>query len=122
MFKNYLSRDKKSTPKYFYNGDRKLQILHTRLRTQCSSLNHHLFQRNISPTPFCDCGQIETNSHYFFECQRFTSNRQKLLQNLNNYDITLETLLFGNPDISDADNATIFQHVHIFISETKRFI
>lgn len=56
MFKNYLSRDKKTTPKYFYFCDRKLQSLHTRLRTKCSSLNYHLFLKNISPSPLCLCG------------------------------------------------------------------
>lgn len=122
MFKNYLSRDKKTTPKYFYFGDRKLQILHTRLRTKCSSLNYHLFLKNISPSPLCECGQMETNFHYFFECNRFRTCREKLLGNLNNFDITLNTLLFGNPDISDTDNANIFKHVHTFISESKRFL
>ena len=34
--------------KYFYIGDRRLQMLHTRLRTNCSSLNQDLFRKNIS--------------------------------------------------------------------------
>ena len=67
MFKSYLQRNKQSTPKYFYYGDRKLQILHARLRTKCSSLNYHLFLRNISHTPLCECGQMDTNFHYFLE-------------------------------------------------------
>lgn len=122
MFKNFLCRNKKSTPKYFYSGDRKLQVLHARLRTKCSSLNYHLFLRNISPSPLCDCGQTENCSHYFFECQRFNTNRQKLFQSLNNFSVTLNILLFGNPDLPDADNAIIFKHVQTYISETKRFL
>ena len=39
-FKRQISRNKTAVPKYFYTGSRKLQILHTRLRTGCSSLNH----------------------------------------------------------------------------------
>ena len=38
-FKYYLKKDKPSVPKYHYYGSRKAQILHTRLRTGCSSLN-----------------------------------------------------------------------------------
>ena len=41
-FKNYLNRNRTSIPKYFYTGNRKTQILHTRLRTKCSSLNSDL--------------------------------------------------------------------------------
>ena len=41
-FKRQISRNKTAVPKYFYIGSRKLQILHTRLRTGCSSLNHDL--------------------------------------------------------------------------------
>lgn len=42
-FKSYLNRDRASIPKYYYVGSRKSQILHTRLRTNCSCLNHDLF-------------------------------------------------------------------------------
>ena len=34
-------------PIYFYIGDRRLQMLHTRLRTNCSSLNQDLFRKKI---------------------------------------------------------------------------
>ena len=43
-------------PKYYYTGNRKLQVLHTRLRTNCSSLNHDLFLKNITDSPLCRCG------------------------------------------------------------------
>ena len=36
---------------YYYNGTRLGQILHARLRMQCSSLNHHLFRKNIVNSP-----------------------------------------------------------------------
>ena len=42
-FKWFLKKDKSSVPKYYYFGKRKAQILHTRLRTGCSSLNLDLF-------------------------------------------------------------------------------
>ena len=38
-----LKKDKKNVPKHFYFGNRKAQILYTRLRTGCSSLNLDLF-------------------------------------------------------------------------------
>ena len=47
-FKRQISRNKTTVPKYFYTGSRKLQNLHTRLRTGCSSLNYDLFVKSIS--------------------------------------------------------------------------
>ena len=42
-FKNYLNRDFTPVPKYYLTGNRKSQILQTRLQTNCSSLNNDLF-------------------------------------------------------------------------------
>jgi hypothetical protein len=64
-FKCLLNRNIKKCPKYFYTGIRKWQIHRARLRTECSSLNHHLFRKNIVNTPLCQCGLPETNHHFF---------------------------------------------------------
>ena len=56
-FKKFLNKDRIPVPKYYYKGKRKLQILHTRLRTNCSSLNLHVFIKNISDSPLCSCGR-----------------------------------------------------------------
>lgn len=122
LFKSYLTRNSQRTPKYFYSENRKLQILHTRLRTKCSSLNYHLFLRNISPTPLCDCGQVESNYHFFFECPFYNAQRHILFNNLQEFDIDLDVLLFGNSDLSDNDNAIIFSNVQSYIANTKRFL
>ena len=67
-FKYYLNKNREHTPKYFYTGNRKAQILHTRLRTNCSSLNLDLFLKNIVDTPHCNCGtgSIEDQQHNSF--------------------------------------------------------
>jgi hypothetical protein len=74
------------------------------------------------PTPLWKCGQIEPNFHYFFECSNLTKYRQKLFQRRNNVNIIPNILHFGNPDIPDTDNATIFKYVLNNISITKRFL
>ena len=56
-FKHFLNRDKSYVPKYYYSGKRQLQILHTRLRTNCSSLNNDLCLKNIADSPLCRCGK-----------------------------------------------------------------
>ena len=46
-FKRKLNQGNVAVPKYYYTNNRKLQILHTRLRTNCSSLNHDLFEKKL---------------------------------------------------------------------------
>ena len=69
-FKRQISRNKTTVPKYFYTVSRKLQILHTRLRTGCSSLNYDLFVKSISDTPLCSCrsGDVENAEQFFLSC------------------------------------------------------
>ncbi len=50
IFKSAIRGTPSELPKYYYLGSRMGQILHTRLRLQCSSLNDHLFRRNLVPT------------------------------------------------------------------------
>lgn len=120
-FKTFLNKDRKYTPTYFYTGSRKLQVLHTRLRTNCSALNHHLFLKNISLTPLCNCGQIETTQHFFFECCAYDAVRRTLLLNLQDFSINLHKLLYGDPSLTYQDNVIIFTNVQNYIEKTKRF-
>ena len=66
-FKKHLVKTT-PVPKYYYTGKRRAQILHTRLRTNCSSLNLDLFTRSVSDSPLCRCGSIEDVQHFFFHC------------------------------------------------------
>ena len=59
-FKYRLNRNNQSPPlKYFNAGSRIGQILHSRLRMKCSSLNSHLYRRNIVESLSCTCGSFE---------------------------------------------------------------
>ena len=42
-FKRHLSQGRVSVPKHYDTGSRRMQILHTRLRTGLSSLEHDLY-------------------------------------------------------------------------------
>ena len=44
----------------------------------CSKLNHDLSINNIINNNLCNCGQIETALHYFFECPLYTILRNGL--------------------------------------------
>lgn len=121
-FKNNIKPDIYKTPEYYDEGSRKLNVLHTRLRHQCSSLNADLFRINIVDNPKCHCGfEYEDVIHYMLECPLYQTDRIVLTENLQNVDMNIETLLFGNLLYSFETNSKIFQNVRTFIRNTKRF-
>ena len=121
-FKYYLKKDTVSVPKYYYTGKRKIQILHTRLRTNCSSLNLDLFTRNISDSPMCTCGSVEDTQHYFFHCSNFIQQRIELINEISRYcHPSLNLILYGDLTFSFETNVLIFQAVHKYICNTQRF-
>ena len=46
-----------------------MQILHTTLRTDCSSLNYDIYSKNIIESPLCNCrcGDTENADHFFLD-------------------------------------------------------
>ena len=55
IIKSNLQHQNNTKAIYYYIGTRLGQILHASLRMQCSSLNLHLFRKNIVNSPFCQC-------------------------------------------------------------------
>jgi hypothetical protein len=120
--KSYLNHNKCKTPMYYYTGQRKGQILHTRLRTNCSSLNLCLFQKNIVQSPLCSCGEVESTDHFLLRCNLYQIPRTELLNKVRPLcTATTEILLNGNPSISIENNMYIFEAVQTFILKSGRF-
>ena len=67
-FKNKLNTNLMRSPKYYNTGTRLGQILHARLRMECSSLNSHLYHKNIIESPSCACGVGggSGSAHHFY--------------------------------------------------------
>ena len=109
--KHYLNIGKPNPNKLFFVGKRRFQIIHTRLRNECSSLEHHLFIRNIVDSPLC---VLETNQHYFFECPLYRNERNFFLRSISHFSclVDLNTLLFGSDALPFRDNKELFLHVH----------
>ena len=60
-FKHTLNQTNIFVPKYFFVGDRRPQVLHTCIHTKCSALNYEIYLKNLTDTPLCHCGNIETS-------------------------------------------------------------
>ena len=121
-FKRYLNRDRQILPKYLFVGNRKEQIYHARLRRNCSSLNHHLFLKNISESPSCRCGSVENTHHYFLICPFYTNIRTELIETLSPLcKISVKTLLHGDASLPFDINKDIVKAVQTFILRSDRF-
>ena len=121
-FKNYMNSNTSSPPLYYYTGNRPSQIYYTRIRTDCSALNQHLFSKNIIPSPLCDCGGIENARHFLPECAFYQDIRRDMLVVISPICTpNLNTLIYGNPEASNDENIVFFKAVQRFISKSKRF-
>ena len=101
-----------------------MQIHHTRLRTKCSSLNSHLFSKNIIEDPSCLCGAFEDTSHYLLHCPLYTEHRNKMMKDISsliNVDLTVDLLIYGSSSETKNTNEEIFKIVQTYILKTKRF-
>ena len=121
-FKYFLNKDKPKCNKSFYYGKRRLQIIHTRLRTSCSSLNEHLYLKNIVNSPMCRCGAIENAKHFFFSCLFYSHIRPELIYNIQTITTpSTDVILNGDPNTTFENNLKLFDAVHKYIESSGRF-
>ena len=112
-------------PTYHFTGNRKLNILHARLRQKCSSLRSDLFRSNLIENPICSCGAgPETAEHYILYCTKYVTARNKLKNNIEliNIPFVLNVLLYGDEGESHETNSSVFQQVQLFIKKMGHFI
>ena len=111
-------------PKLFYYGDRKYNIIHTKLRHGCSQLNSDLHRVNLRQSPFCECGDFpEDANHFFFYCNTYNDVRRNFMPHLRSIMpyIDVEILLFGHSDLTSEENYNIVLLVLKFIRDSRRF-
>ena len=88
----------------------------------CSKLNDDLSSKNITDIKTCNCGNIETAFHFFFECPLYTVLRNQLLLNTAFVpSLTLNVVLNGDKNLSTRDNIRLHEAVSNYISNTNRF-
>ena len=59
-------------------GDRYWNLIHSKMRINCSPLKEHLAHNlHVIENSTCDCGlSVENNSYFLLECRLHTLNRQ----------------------------------------------
>ena len=82
-FKSSIRHQPARVGEHLSVGERKYNIILTRIRHRCSSLNADLFHVNIVPYSNCSCGVLVENAEdYLFECTLYNTQRQRLLQTI----------------------------------------
>ena len=119
-FKRNLCPGVNKTSTLYNVGSRKGQILHTRLRLGCSSLNYDLYRRNITDSPLCACKQVESVSHFLLYCPQYNGQRHMFLHNLPCAPI-VNNVLYGDETLSFEQNKRHILCVHSLILSTNRF-
>jgi len=110
------------TPRHYYFGNRKEQILHTRLRCNMSNLNFDLVQRHLALSMSCQCGFYkESAEHFLLFCPLFTKIRKLTIDKLPQNCKTITIMLSGSLDLTPELNAEIFNKVQNFIALSNRF-
>jgi hypothetical protein len=122
-FKTAISPQPKAKNKPFGYGERKINIIHSRIRMGCSSLKAHLYDMHIINEPTCRCGaNREDASHYLFECPLFFNLRNDLHETIvERSSFNLKTLFYGDDNLKYDQNCMIFQAVHEYIKRSNRF-
>ena len=121
-FKSSLNKNNRFVPKHFYFGDRQLQILHTRLRTKCSSLNYDIFLRRLNDSSLCTYGDLANAEHFLLQCPFYQQQRLALVQSISQHcQISSDLLLYGDTSMPLDINRLIFEAVQKCIQDTKRF-
>ena len=111
-------------PAYVLQGNRKLSILHARLRNNCRELNGDLYPNHLRNDSICACGNSnESSLHFLLECERFGNQRILMFRETKPFHpLSVNYLLFGKSNLSNDENTLLFQAVHRYIKNTKRFV
>ena len=124
-FKSKITPVKLHTPIQFQVGNREDQILVCRMRVKNADLNLNLFERNLSDSPICLCGNnTETTEHYLLHCQTFTEERRELSRTVLQYTnapMTVPLLLQGDRSLNEEGNTKVAIAVQEYVKATIRF-
>ena len=125
-FKSNLKRLRPAitkVPSFYLTGDRYLSVLYARIRNKCSNLNNDLFNNHLSPRPLCNrCQETKDAEHFLFICPNFTEHRITMFLSTRSFHpLNANKLLYGDPNLTDDENARIFTAVQNYIKSSKRF-
>ena len=120
-----LRADVSMSPAFFI-GTRQQQTVLARLRFGTCNLNASKSMRYAHVAPECDCGQVETVSHFLLHCLRYANMRTVMFSAIRTFwdgQINEEFLLGGSGVKLEAEQwELVISSVMNFVQSTKRHI
>ena len=112
----------KVNPMYDLEVTRLSGIHMTRLRCQNSNLKKTLYERLMSDTSSCECGEEnESDSHYFLNCVLYNNCREQVVSKIPLECWNLETIYHGSDRYENDLNLLIAKTAQEYVTDTKRF-
>ena len=112
----------KVNPMYDLEITRLSGIHMTRLRCQNSNLKKTLYERLMSDTSSCECGEEnESDSHYFLNCVLYNNCREEVVSKIPLECWNLETIYHGSDRYENDLNLLIAKTAQEYVTDTKRF-
>ena len=116
--------DIKSKPELWpwaFNKNRKLETSMARLRVGHAGLNCHLKRFNLKSEDSCDCGEVETISHYFLHCPLHRTQRNRLKDSLAQLDVDFNVKnILGGGQYGENTQMYIVEIVGEFLVGTRK--
>ena len=110
-------------PNHYHKENRKLFILHCRLRNRCSALHADLFYNHLSDNTLYDCQQeIEDGKHFIFRCYRYEHERVNMFHKTRQFlPLNVSDALNGKRNLSVDDKSVLFEAIQTYIKDTRCF-
>ena len=126
QFKSSIRHQPPRVGEHLSVGERKYNIILTRIRHRCNSLNVDLFHANIVPSSNSSCSVlVENTEHYLFESILYNTQRRRLLQTIHQIQtiptVNLHLLTNGSTLYDFETYKQIILAVLKFIKDTNRF-
>ena len=120
--KNKLKHKPRPNKVYGEEYDRGAAINLTRLRCHNGNLNENLYNKQISVSPNCTCGAMESDTHYFETCRLFQDEREEAKPDVDGLPWTTEYLYHGSLNLTEEENIRLTRAAQKFIILMKRFV
>jgi len=127
-FKRKLKHVKPKQVYMYCYGKRTANVIHSRLRMNCSCLKAHLYKLHVIDDATCNCRTSkETSEHFLLYCPLYRNKREKMMNRIvsvlgvNHQYITGDILLFGDIRKTREWNEQLFDIVHDYLVSSQRF-
>ena len=100
---------------------RAVETVLAKLRIGHANFKEHSYRFNLSQSPLCRCGAVESIDHIFLFCPLYNSERNNLRLKNNNLNVPLTTKnLLGGGNFEESVQKMIVENVAYFLRKINK--